>query len=56
MEGFSPEELDKVLNLPEKGLRSVVIMTLGYRDQERDPLVNVKKVRRQKEKLFIPIN
>ncbi|KAA9345541.1 nitroreductase family protein [Adhaeribacter soli] len=56
MEGFSPEELDKVLNLPEKGLRSVVIMTLGYRDPERDPLVNVKKVRRQKEKLFISIN
>jgi nitroreductase / dihydropteridine reductase len=56
MEGFNPEELDKVLNLPEKGLRSVVIMTLGYRDPERDPLVNVKKVRRQTEKLFIPIN
>jgi nitroreductase/dihydropteridine reductase len=56
MEGFNPAELDNVLNLKEKGLRSVVIMTLGYRDPEKDPLVNVKKVRRQKDKLFIRID
>jgi nitroreductase/dihydropteridine reductase len=52
MEGFNPAELDKVLQLQEKGLRSVVIMTLGYRDEMNDSLVNVKKVRREKEKLF----
>lgn len=56
MEGFNPAALDEVLNLQEKGLRSVVIMTLGYRDEEKDPLANVKKVRRQKDKLFITIN
>ena len=56
MEGFNAAELDKVLHLEEKGLRSVVIMTLGYRDQERDPLVNVKKVRRQKDKLYLRID
>ncbi len=53
MEGFVPDEFDKILNLREKGLRSVAVMTLGYRDAEKDNHVNDKKVRRSKEELFI---
>jgi nitroreductase / dihydropteridine reductase len=32
------------------------MMALGYRDEENDFLANVKKVRRDKEKLFIHLN
>lgn len=46
MEGFDPAELDKILGLREKGLRSVTILPLGYRQPEGDWLVNLKKVRR----------
>ncbi len=46
IEGFEPEKLDAILNLPAQGLRSVVIMPLGYRDATNDWLVNLKKVRR----------
>lgn len=53
MEGFDKELLDTLLQLKEKGLRSSVIMTLGYRDSEHDYLAHLKKVRREKEKLFI---
>jgi len=55
IEGFDKDLLDQVLQLKEKGLRSSVIMTLGYRDAKNDYLVNLKKVRREKEKLFIHI-
>lgn len=53
MEGFDAAALDKLLGLNEKGLRSVTLLPLGYRDTENDWLVNLPKVRRQKEKLFI---
>lgn len=55
MEGFNAEQLDELLGLKEKGLRSVVIVTLGYRDEEKDPLVRAKKVRRPHDELFIRI-
>ncbi|AJQ92636.1 NAD(P)H-dependent oxidoreductase [Gynuella sunshinyii] len=49
MEGFDPAMLDEILNLKERHLRSVAIMPLGYRDSDKDWLVNLKKVRRPKE-------
>jgi len=55
MEGFDKERLDDLLQLKEKRLRSTVIMTLGYRDIKTDYLVNLKKVRRPKEALFIKL-
>ena len=55
MEGFNPDKLDEILGLKEKGLRSVVIMTLGYRDDEKDALAKAKKVRRSNEEFFISI-
>jgi nitroreductase len=52
MEGFTPEEVDKLLELNEKGLKSAVLLPLGYRDAANDWLVNMKKVRTPKE-IFI---
>ena len=49
MEGFNPGALDEILNLKEKGLRSVVMMPLGYRKADEDWLLNLKKVRRPQE-------
>jgi nitroreductase/dihydropteridine reductase len=53
MEGFRNAELDRLLNLPEKGLRSHALLALGYRDLANDKLVGLKKVRRPKEELII---
>lgn len=55
MEGFNPEELDKLLGLKEKGLKSAVILPLGYRDEANDWLVNMKKVRTSKETFITEI-
>ena len=46
MEGFDPAKVDEILKLRERGLRSVIILPLGYRAEEGDWLVNLKKVRR----------
>jgi len=56
LEGFDPAALDEILNLREKGLRSCVMLPLGYRDTESDWLVNLKKVRKPKEKLITLID
>ena len=45
MEGFDNIALDDLLNLKEKGLRSVTLLPLGYRDENNDWLVSLKKVR-----------
>ncbi|MHA7968018.1 NAD(P)H-dependent oxidoreductase [Rhizobium sp. CAU 1783] len=49
MEGFDAAKLDEILGLRERGLRSVTIMPIGYREEEGDWLVNLKKVRRAKD-------
>jgi nitroreductase len=46
MEGFDPAQLDEILGLRARGLRSVVILPLGYRQEEGDWLVKLTKVRR----------
>jgi len=53
MEGFTNKELDKLLGLNEKGLKSVTLLPLGYRDEQKDWLVNMKKVRIPKEEFVI---
>ncbi|MBF4494267.1 nitroreductase family protein [Flavobacterium sp. MR2016-29] len=55
MEGFTPAELDKLLELKEKGLKSAVLLPLGYRDEANDWLVNMKKVRTPKETFITEI-
>jgi nitroreductase len=53
MEGFNNAALDELLRLKEKGLRSITLLPLGYRDAENDWLSKFPKVRREKEKLFL---
>ncbi|WP_461534210.1 nitroreductase family protein [Sinomicrobium sp.] len=45
MEGFDAEKFDEILKLKEKGLKSVVLLALGYRDEENDWNSKLKKVR-----------
>jgi nitroreductase len=52
MEGFNPPAVDEILDLNAKGLRSVVMLPLGYRKADEDWLMNLKKVRRSKEQFI----
>ncbi len=56
MEGFEPEALDKILGLHEKGLRSTLILPLGYRDADKDWLVNLEKVRKPMNELVTVVD
>jgi nitroreductase/dihydropteridine reductase len=51
MEGFDPKAVDEILNLKEKGLRSCVLLPIGYRDADKDWLSDLKKVRKSKADL-----
>ena len=51
MEGFNPDEFDKILGLDAKSLKTVVVAALGFRD-EKDEYLNLKKVRWPKNKIF----
>ena len=53
MEGFNPDLLDKLLDLRTKGLRSVLLLPLGYRDAENDWLEKMKKVRKLTDEFVI---
>ena len=48
IEGFNPAAVDEILGLKERGLRSVVLIPLGYRDQEGDWLLPMPKVRKSR--------
>jgi nitroreductase len=52
MEGFIPEQVDEVLGLDELGLKSTLVLPLGYRD-EGDYLSSMKKIRRDDDSFFI---
>ncbi|WP_369804045.1 nitroreductase family protein [Siphonobacter sp. SORGH_AS_0500] len=56
MEGFNAPALDELLNLKEKGLRSVTLLPLGYRDEANDWLHGMKKVRKPKEQFITELN
>lgn len=55
MEGFDPNELDKILGLREKGLRSTLLLPLGYKDSDNDWLAPLAKVRKPIEELVSTI-
>lgn len=44
MEGFSPAEYDRILDLPAKGYAATVVATAGYRSPD-DGFASLKKVR-----------
>ncbi|KSA13771.1 MULTISPECIES: nitroreductase family protein [Maribacter] len=55
IEGFDPAAVDKILGLREKGLRSAVLLPLGYRNESEDWLVNLVKVRKPMKDLVTVI-
>lgn len=55
MEGFNPDMVDEILGLDKKGLRSVILLPLGYRDEEKDYLSKAKKVRRNRKDLILDV-
>ena len=55
MEGFINEQLDELLGLKAKGLKSQTILALGYRANEGDWLQGMKKVRQPKDKFLTEI-
>tara|TARA_B100001093_G_scaffold509650_1_gene574094 strand:+ start:153 stop:785 length:633 start_codon:yes stop_codon:yes gene_type:complete len=55
MEGFDPEAYDTYFDLKGKGLRSVLIMPMGYRSSH-DILSKLKKVRKKVSESVIEIN
>ena len=56
MEGFDPAQFDEILGLKDKGLKSVVILPLGTRDEAGDWLAPMKKVRRPLSELVTNID
>ncbi len=55
MEGFDGPAVDDILDLRSRGLRSVVLLYLGYRQVEGDWLVNLQKVRWPRGKFITEI-
>ena len=55
IEGFEPKKYDELLGLNKKGLESVIVLPVGYRD-ESDFFINLKKVRRGIDELIIEVN
>jgi len=55
MEGFDPAQVDEILGLRAKGLRSVTLMPLGYRAAEGDWLKGAAKVRKSMADLVTEI-
>ncbi|MCS3532233.1 NAD(P)H-dependent oxidoreductase [Chryseobacterium sp. JUb7] len=52
-EGFSNEVVDEILGLKELGLKSVSLLYLGYRDEDKDWMASMKKVRIPMEEFII---
>lgn len=52
-EGFSNAKVDEILELGERGLKSVSLLYLGYRNPETDYLATMKKVRIPMEEFII---
>jgi len=55
MEGFSNAELDELLGLDKLGLKSAIMLPLGYRMEEQDWLLKLKKFRLPKEEFLIEL-
>ncbi len=53
MEGFNPAAFDNILGLKEKGLKSIAILAVGYRDAPADYMANTLKVRKEMEDFVI---
>ena len=56
MEGFDPDAVDKILGLKTRGLRSAVLLPLGYRDEGSDWLLPMGKVRKSRDTIVTEVN
>ncbi len=56
MEGFDPAAVDEILGLRAKGLRSVVLLPLGYRDPSGDWLLPMPKVRKSLDQMVTAVD
>lgn len=56
MEGFDPAAVDEILGLRAKGLRSCVILPIGYKNPEQDWLLKLEKVRVSMDKLVTTVD
>lgn len=54
MEGFDPEQYDRILNLKEQGLTATVICALGYRS-DHDKYAHSPKVRFDRSQVFLHV-
>lgn len=52
MEGFIPDQVDKILGLKAQQLKSVLLLPIGYRDAANDWQTDMKKVRKFAEDIF----
>ena len=55
MEGFDPDAVDAILELKQRGLRSVVLLPLGYREEGADWLLPMPKVRKSRDAIVTEI-
>ena len=55
MEGFDADAVDEILGLRGRGLRSAVLMPLGYRDEGSDWLAPMKKVRKSRDTIVTEV-
>ena len=56
LEGFEADKVDAILNLRAQGLRSSLLLPLGYRDENNDWLLRMKKVRRSDDTFAIRLD
>ena len=52
MEGFAAPELDKLMKFDQQGLKSVLLLPIGYRDADNDWQTGLKKVRKYQEAMI----
>ncbi len=52
MEGFEPEKMDEILDLPAQNLQAAVLCPVGYRAAE-DKTASLKKIRFKPEQVFL---
>lgn len=55
MEGFVPEKIDELLNLPTQNLKSVLLMPVGFRAED-DFMSTMKKVRKPLNETVLEIS
>ena len=54
MEGFIPEEVDRILNLKVHNLKSVLLLPVGFRS-ENDMFASLKKVRKPLNEVIVEL-